>query len=166
MGINTRNVKLLAFAMGATFGGVSGGLFAAFQGFISPESFTLLDSIMILCMVVLGGMGHVRRYCAGGRVVNCAARGIALCRPTPAAVARAVFTRSVGFAHAALRACAGLMMLFRPAGLWPSSVGAAESRAHASRAGGEEPIAGASALLSVEGVSKRFGGLSAASCPR
>src|SRR3972149_1015185 len=59
MGINTRNSKLLAFAMGATFGGGSGGLFAAFQGFISPESFTLLDSIMILCMVVLGGMGHV-----------------------------------------------------------------------------------------------------------
>jgi len=42
MGINTRNVKLLALAMGATFGGVAGGLFASFQGFISPESFTLL----------------------------------------------------------------------------------------------------------------------------
>ena len=41
MGINTRNVKLLAFAMGATFGGVAGGLFAGFQGFVSPESFTL-----------------------------------------------------------------------------------------------------------------------------
>ncbi|MBI3057322.1 MAG: ABC transporter ATP-binding protein, partial [Betaproteobacteria bacterium] len=53
MGINTRNIKLLAFAMGATFGGVSGGLFAAFPGFVSPESFTLPDSIMILCMVVL-----------------------------------------------------------------------------------------------------------------
>jgi subfamily B ATP-binding cassette protein MsbA len=53
MGIHTRNVKLLAFAMGASFGGVSGGLFAAFQGFVSPESFALLDSIMILCMVVL-----------------------------------------------------------------------------------------------------------------
>ena len=39
--------------------GVAGGLFASFQGFISPESFTLLDSIMILCMVVLGGMGNV-----------------------------------------------------------------------------------------------------------
>ncbi|MBI3874963.1 MAG: branched-chain amino acid ABC transporter permease, partial [Verrucomicrobia bacterium] len=38
-GINTRNVKLLAFAMGASFGGISGGLFAGFQGFISPESF-------------------------------------------------------------------------------------------------------------------------------
>ncbi|MBI3938136.1 MAG: ABC transporter ATP-binding protein, partial [Betaproteobacteria bacterium] len=56
-GINTRNIKLLAFAMGASFGGVSGGLFAGFQGFVSPESFTLIESIMILCMVVLGGMG-------------------------------------------------------------------------------------------------------------
>ncbi len=41
MGINTRNVKLLAFAMGASFGGVAGGLFSAFQGFVSPESFAL-----------------------------------------------------------------------------------------------------------------------------
>ena len=59
MGINTRNVKLLAFAMGASFGGVAGGLFASFQGFVSPESFILLESIMVLCMVVLGGMGNV-----------------------------------------------------------------------------------------------------------
>ena len=59
MGINTRNVKLLAFAMGASFGGVAGGLFAAFQGFVSPESFNLIDSIMVLAMVVLGGMGNV-----------------------------------------------------------------------------------------------------------
>ena len=59
MGINTRNIKLLAFAMGATFGGVAGGLFSAFQGFVSPESFGLMESIMVLCMVVLGGMGHV-----------------------------------------------------------------------------------------------------------
>jgi branched-chain amino acid transport system permease protein len=59
MGINTRNIKLLAFAMGASFGGLAGGLFASFQGFVSPESFTLIESIMILCMVVLGGMGHI-----------------------------------------------------------------------------------------------------------
>ncbi len=59
MGINTRNIKLLAFAMGAAFGGLAGGLFAAFQGFISPESFTLWESILILCMIVLGGMGHI-----------------------------------------------------------------------------------------------------------
>ena len=59
MGINTRNMKLLAFAMGATFGGVSGSMFAAFQGFVSPESFSLMESIMIVAMVVLGGMGHL-----------------------------------------------------------------------------------------------------------
>ncbi|HZX51195.1 MAG TPA: high-affinity branched-chain amino acid ABC transporter permease LivM, partial [Pseudomonas sp.] len=54
MGINTRNLKLLAFGMGATFGGVSGAMFGAFQGFISPESFSLMESIMIVAMVVLG----------------------------------------------------------------------------------------------------------------
>jgi branched-chain amino acid transport system permease protein len=59
MGINTRNMKLLAFGMGATFGGVSGSMFAAFQGFISPESFSLQESVMIVAMVVLGGMGHL-----------------------------------------------------------------------------------------------------------
>jgi branched-chain amino acid transport system permease protein len=59
MGINTRNMKLLAFGMGATFGGVSGAMFAAFQGFVSPESFSLQESVMIVAMVVLGGMGHL-----------------------------------------------------------------------------------------------------------
>ena len=59
MGINTRNMKLLAFGMGASFGGVAGAMFAAFQGFVSPESFTLTESIMIVAMVVLGGIGHL-----------------------------------------------------------------------------------------------------------
>ena len=59
MGINTRNLKLLAFGMGATFGGVSGVLFASFQGFVSPESFALQESVMIVAMVVLGGLGHI-----------------------------------------------------------------------------------------------------------
>ena len=59
MGINTRNMKLLAFGMGATFGGISGSMFAAFQGFVSPESFSLMESVMIVAMVVLGGMGHI-----------------------------------------------------------------------------------------------------------
>jgi branched-chain amino acid transport system permease protein len=59
MGINTRNMKLLAFGMGASFGGVSGAMFAAFQGFVSPESFSLMESVMIVAMVVLGGLGHI-----------------------------------------------------------------------------------------------------------
>ena len=59
MGLNTRNLKLMAFGMGAMFGGVSGAMFAAFQGFISPESFSLMESVMIVAMVVLGGLGHL-----------------------------------------------------------------------------------------------------------
>src|SRR4026207_2013345 len=59
MGIDTTSMKLLAFAMGASFGGVAGGMFAAIQGFISPESFVLVDSVMVVAMVVLGGMGNI-----------------------------------------------------------------------------------------------------------
>ena len=66
MGINTRNIKLLAFAMGATFGGLAGGLFAGFQGFVSPESFSLTESITVLCMIVIGGMGNIKGVLLGG----------------------------------------------------------------------------------------------------
>ena len=59
MGINTRNLKLLAFGMGASFGGIAGAMFASFQGFISPESFSLMESVMIVAMVVFGGIGHI-----------------------------------------------------------------------------------------------------------
>lgn len=59
MGINTRNLKLLAFGVGASFGGVTGAMFAAFQGFVSPEAFSLNESVLIVAMVVFGGMGHI-----------------------------------------------------------------------------------------------------------
>jgi branched-chain amino acid transport system permease protein len=57
LGINTTSTKLTAFAMGAMFAGFAGSFFAARQGFISPESFTFLESATILSIVVLGGMG-------------------------------------------------------------------------------------------------------------
>ncbi|MCT7376559.1 high-affinity branched-chain amino acid ABC transporter permease LivM [Chelativorans salis] len=57
LGINTRNTKLTAFAIGAMFGGFAGSFFATRQGFISPESFTFIESAMILAIVVLGGLG-------------------------------------------------------------------------------------------------------------
>lgn len=70
MGINTRNLKLLAFGMGATFGGVSGAMFATFQGFISPESFSLQESVMIVAMVVLGGIGHLPGVIVGALLLS------------------------------------------------------------------------------------------------
>jgi branched-chain amino acid transport system permease protein len=57
LGINTTNTKLTAFAIGAGFGGFAGSFFAARQGFISPESFTFMESAVVLAIVVLGGMG-------------------------------------------------------------------------------------------------------------
>jgi branched-chain amino acid transport system permease protein len=57
LGINPVNTKLTAFALGAMFGGFAGAFFATRQGFISPESFTFIESAIILAIVVLGGMG-------------------------------------------------------------------------------------------------------------
>ena len=57
LGINPTNTKLTAFAIGAMFGGFAGSFFATRQGFVSPESFTFLESALILAIVVLGGMG-------------------------------------------------------------------------------------------------------------
>lgn len=57
LGINPRNTKLTAFAIGAMFAGFGGSFFATRQGFISPESFTFIESAIILAIVVLGGMG-------------------------------------------------------------------------------------------------------------
>jgi branched-chain amino acid transport system permease protein len=57
LGVNPTNTKLTAFAIGAMFGGFAGSFFATKQGFISPESFTFIESAIILAIVVLGGMG-------------------------------------------------------------------------------------------------------------
>jgi branched-chain amino acid transport system permease protein len=59
LGINTTNTKLTAFAIGAMFGGFAGSFFATRQGFISPESFTFIESALILAIVVLGGLGSL-----------------------------------------------------------------------------------------------------------
>ncbi len=57
LGINPTNTKLTAFSIGAMFGGFAGSFFATRQGFISPESFTFIESAVILAIVVLGGLG-------------------------------------------------------------------------------------------------------------
>ena len=119
-GINTRNVKLLAFAMGASFGGVAGGLFAGFQEFVSPESFSLMESVMILCMVVLGGMGHIPGVIFGGLMLTVLPEAF---RYGAGPAQQALFgnvlldpetLRQLMFGLALI-----LVMLYRPAGLWP-----------------------------------------------
>lgn len=70
MGISLTRSKLLAFATGAAFSGAMGAIFAAKQLFVSPESFTLLQSITILGMVILGGMGSIRGAILGAALVT------------------------------------------------------------------------------------------------
>jgi branched-chain amino acid transport system permease protein len=121
MGINTRNVKLLAFAMGASFGGIAGGMFAAMQSFISPESFVLVESIMVLAMVVLGGMGNIWGVVLGAVLLSFVPE---LLRYTVEPMQKAVFGRTLVDPEVIRMLLFGLalvlMMLYRPAGLWPS----------------------------------------------
>jgi branched-chain amino acid transport system permease protein len=70
MGVPLVRMKLLAFACGASFAGVMGVLFAAKQVFINPESFTFLESIGVLAMVILGGMGSIPGAVLGATVVT------------------------------------------------------------------------------------------------
>jgi branched-chain amino acid transport system permease protein len=123
MGIDTTRLKLLAFAMGATFGGVAGGMFSAIQGFVSPESFVLVESIMVVSMVVLGGMGNVWGVILGALLLSYVPEFL---RFTVEPMERQLFGRTLvepevirmlifGFALV-------LVMALRPGGLWPSAV--------------------------------------------
>jgi len=123
MGINTRNVKLLAFAMGASFGGIAGGMFSAIQGFISPESFVLVESVMVLSMVVLGGMGNIWGVIIGAVLLSFVPE---LLREWVGPIQTALFGRMLIEPEVIRMLLFGLalvlMMLFRPAGILPSAV--------------------------------------------
>jgi len=69
MGIDTVRMKLLAFSVGAAIAGIAGVFYAAKMSFVSPESFTFLESIIILCMVVLGGIGSIPGVILGAVVL-------------------------------------------------------------------------------------------------
>ncbi|UDM51098.1 ABC transporter ATP-binding protein [Cupriavidus sp. MP-37] len=121
MGINTRNIKLLAFAMGASFGGASGAVFGAFQGFVSPESFTLWESIYVLAIVVLGGMGHIPGVILGGVLLVGFQE---LLRVVAEPMQTGLFGHVIVDAEVLRQLLFGLalvgVMLYRPAGIWPS----------------------------------------------
>ena len=105
MGVNTFLYKLLAYAMGGVFAGMAGAFFAARMRFVSPESFTFLESAMVLCMVVLGGMGSIPGVIMG------AAALIVL----PEVFREFELYRMLAFGSAMV-----LMMVFRPEGLIPA----------------------------------------------
>ena len=121
MGINVRNVKLLAFGLGATFGGVAGSMFASFQGFVSPESFSLMESIIVLSMIVLGGLGHLPGVIFGAIVLSVFPE---ILRHTVGPLQQQLFGRIVIDVEVLRMLLYGValvvIMLYRPKGLWPA----------------------------------------------
>jgi branched-chain amino acid transport system permease protein len=105
MGVNTFAFKLMAYAMGAVFGGLAGAFFAARMGFVAPESFTFLESALVLSIVVLGGMGSIPGIILGAFAI------IAL----PEVFREFQMYRMLAFGGAMT-----FMMLVRPAGLIPA----------------------------------------------
>jgi branched-chain amino acid transport system permease protein len=123
MGIDTTALKLLAFAMGASFGGVAGGMFAAIQGFISPESFVLVESVIVVSMVVLGGMGNIAGVILGAVLLAFVPE---ILRWTVEPAQQGLFGRVLVEPEVIRMLIFGLalvlVMLYRPAGLLPSAV--------------------------------------------
>ena len=105
MGVNTFLLKLLAYAMGAVFAGLAGAFFASRMRFVSPESFTFLESAMVLCMVVLGGMGSIPGIILGAAALI---------------VLPELFRGFELYRMLAFGAAMVIMMLFKPSGLIPA----------------------------------------------
>jgi branched-chain amino acid transport system permease protein len=166
MGINKTTTKLLAFALGASTAGFSGVIFSGLQGFVSPESFILLESITILAMVVLGGMGSIPGVVLGAVIL---------------VVVPEVLREYAQYRFTIFGLGLTLMMLVRPGGLWPMRVwvaappdvpgatagaGVAPSRSAppASLVAGTPTQPAGTArdgFLAIDAVSKSFGGLRA-----
>lgn len=129
MGINLVRTKLLAFSMGATFSGFAGAFYAAYISAIFPESFRFDVSVMLLCMVILGGLGNMVGVILGGLIIQFADR---LFLPQMAGVVQKLSQQSgiewmqeVNFASDFRLLLFGLtlvvMMLVRPEGLVPGA---------------------------------------------
>jgi len=102
VGINTVMYKLYSFAFGAFWAGLAGSLFAAKLQFVSPESFTFMESVIVLCMVILGGLGSINGVIIGALIL----------------VLLPEFLRDIQmYRMLALGAGLVVLMIFRPQGL-------------------------------------------------
>ncbi|AGX86242.1 branched-chain amino acid ABC transporter permease [Candidatus Symbiobacter mobilis] len=119
VGIDTRALKLLAFAVGASLGGVSGALFAALQGFVSPESFTLMESVMIVAMVVFGGIGHLPGVVLGAVVLSALPEALRHLAGPLQQMTNGHLDASI-LRQLLVSLAMVLVMLLRPHGLWPT----------------------------------------------
>jgi branched-chain amino acid transport system permease protein len=102
MGVDTTRLKILAIALGAFFAGIAGVFFAGKYAFVSPESFTFFESVIVLSMVVLGGMGSIPGVILGALIV---------------VILPELLREFAGYRMLVFGAALILMMIFRPQGL-------------------------------------------------
>jgi len=107
MGVNVTLYKLYAFSFGAFWAGLAGALFAAKMQFISPESFTFIESVLILCMVILGGLGSIEGVIIGALIL---------------VILPEVLRGVQNYRMLALGIGLILMMIFRPHGIFGSTM--------------------------------------------
>jgi branched-chain amino acid transport system permease protein len=129
MGVNLVNVKLLAYGLGAAFGGMSGAVFAVMVGSVFPHSFNLIISVNVLAVIIVGGMGSLPGVAVGSLFL----------------VGLPELLREFSeFRFLIYGAALIIMMQLKPEGLWPEAV----RRRELHETGPETPAASAGALAS------------------
>lgn len=110
MGIEVTQQKVVAFGLSAMFAGLAGAIFAHWEGFVTPESFTFWESCLLVCAVVLGGMGSILGVVLG-----------ALCIVLVPEILRSILGSTFADARYLLFGLSLILMaIYRPQGIWPS----------------------------------------------
>jgi branched-chain amino acid transport system permease protein len=107
-GINVRSYKLLAFILGAGLAGVAGNLYASKMMDVSPHSFTFVESAMMFCIVLIGGMGSIPGVLIGAAAIS---------------LFPEIFRGVAQYRMLLFGAVMMAMMIFRPGGIWPRKRG-------------------------------------------
>jgi len=119
-GIDVRYYKLLAFILGAGLAGVAGNIYASKLMIVSPESFTFMESCMLFCIVLIGGMGSIPGVLIGAAAIS---------------LFPEVFRTFAQYRMLIFGVAMVIMMVFRPGGIWPRKKGAVEFKSLLLKAG-------------------------------
>lgn len=109
-GIQITRMKMVGFVASAAFAAIAGGIFARWENFVTPESFTFWESVMLVAMVVIGGMGSIP-----GTIV-----GVGIVILIPEILRNLLSSEFVSWRYLFFGLVLILVALFRPQGLWPS----------------------------------------------
>ena len=112
-GIELTRMKMIGFVASTAFAGVAGGIFARWENFVTPESFTFWESVMLVAMVVIGGMGSIT-----GTLM-----GVAIVMLVPEILRNALSAQFMSWRYFLFGVALVFVAVKRPQGLWPRRLG-------------------------------------------